>query len=262
MRWLSMGCLLATSVLVFAAAEEKSSITAQATGLTIRKPLPSKKKEAFAFSPSGTTVSVTISAPGKHILGIDTKASKLGNFSDDKKTKLDATGPFGMSWLSDFVSINAEGDQCTAEVRGSGVPAKGASKVLLKATLALKCGADEKTTEKTKLAMKKDTAAKVGAFTLKVQGESSPFGGGTIALISDTRNIKSAEFFDAKGKAIKLAGMPYWGPHFGGAGGKMQQALTYQLPQKTESVSVKFTYFNKVESVSVPVDLSMGVGLD
>jgi hypothetical protein len=262
MRWFSTLCLLAVNTMAFAAGEAKQAPTAQATGLSIRKPLPPKKKEGFVFSPAGTTLNVTISAPGRYIIGIDAKASKLDHFSDDKQTKLNGSGLFTSSWLSDYVSILPDGEQCTAEIRGTNVPVKGAGKILAKATLILKCGAGEKASEKKEIAMKKDTAVAVGAFSLRVTGEGSNFGGGSVAIVSETRNVKSAEFFDAKGNAIKTVGTPFWSPFFGGGDGKMRQALTYHLPKKIDAVSVKFTYFDKVEMVSVPFDLRVGIGLD
>ncbi len=262
MRLLGALCLFAAGTVVWAADEAKSIATAQATGLSIRKPLPPKKKERFTFAPPGTGLEVTLSAPGKFILGIDSKASKLGHFTDDKKTKLDTGGGFGgTSWLNEFTQITPDGERCAIQLTAQAPPAKDANKILVGATVVLKCGADEKATEMKKIAMKLNTQATVGAFTVKVLGEGSNFSGGQVEIQSDANNIKKAEFFDANGKAIEIAIQPFRNNPFTPAG-KMKHAISYFLPKKMDAISVKVTYFNKVESVSVPFDLSVGLGLE
>jgi hypothetical protein len=41
----------------------------------------------------------------------------------------------------------------------------------------------------------------------------------------------------------------------------MTYEVSYGLAEKVDSVTLKITYYTKVESVAVPVDLSVGVGL-
>lgn len=263
LRWLSVSCLFAAATGLLADDEKKAEVTAQATGLNIRKPLPPKKKDAFMFAPSGTTLEVTLSAPNKFILGIDAKASKLERLVDDKDTKLNAgSGTFAASmWLSDFAQITPDGERCTVQMSGQAAPAAGASKVLAKGTVVLKCGSGEKTTEKKKITIKKDAETKIGAYIAKVAGEGSAFVGPGIVILSNARDVKSVEFFDAKGTAISIIGAPYRNDVFKGPG-KTQYAITYTLPKKLDALAVKVTFFSKVESVEAPFDLSVGVGLD
>jgi hypothetical protein len=254
--------LFAAGATLSAADESKTAATARATGLTIRKPLPPKKKEMFAFNPAGTGLDVTITAPGKFILGIDAKASKLDHFTDDKKTKFDSGGGIGgMTWLSDYAQITPDGEQCTVQLSARTPPTKEANKVLVKATVVLKCGAEEKTTEMKKIAMKLNTEVAIGSYTVKVLGEGSNFSGGQVEILSETPDIKKADFFDPSGKAIEITTPPFRGNSFTPAG-KMKQSISYFLPKKMDAVSVQITYFSKVEAVSVPFDLSVGVGLD
>jgi hypothetical protein len=264
-RWLSTLCVLACAAGLFAADEKKSDVTVQATGLMVRKPVPGKKKEPapVAFTDNGSTgLDVTLTATGKFVLGIDIKASKLDHFTDDKDTKLYTPQPFG-SWLSEFPLISAEGDVCTVHVNGLTAPAKGAAKLRLKATVVLTCGADEKATDKKEIAIKKDQKETVGAFTFQVVNDGAMFGGPQIAVLSDKQNIKSVEFFDAKGEAIKLFFPPYRQNFYPTmAGGKMQYGLVGTLPKKMDSVTVKAAYFDKTEAVNAPIDLDVGVGLE
>jgi hypothetical protein len=259
-RWLSTLCLLAFAAGLFAADEKKSDITAQATGLNIRKPLPVKKKDPnFFVDPGSTALDVALSAPGKFILGIDVKKSKLDQFTDDKDTKLYTPQPFG-SWLSDFPFINPEGDVCTVHVNGATPPAKGATKLRLKATVVLTCGAGEKATDKKEIAIKKGTKETVGDFTIEVTNDGEMFGGPQVMVASDKQNLKTIEFFDAKGDPIKLFFPPF--RQTLNPGGKKQYGMLSTLPKKMDSVKVKATYFEKTEEVSAPIDLNVGVGLE
>jgi hypothetical protein len=262
MRWLSTLCLLGVAGGLLAADEKKADVKAQATALMVRKPLPPKKTDPLAFVDTGSTaLDVTLTATGKYVLGVDLKASKLEHFTDDKQTKLDSGNRFGQNWLSDYPQITPDGEQCTVHLSAPTPPAKGAAKVQVKATVVLQCGADEKATDKKEIAIKKDQKETVGAFTIQVVNDGAAFGGPQIAVISDKQIVKGAEFFDAKGEAIKLQLFPYRQNVFAGPG-KMQYSLVSTLPQKADKVSVKVNYFNKVEPVEVPLDLSVGVGLE
>jgi hypothetical protein len=268
-RWLSTFCLLACAAGLFAADEKKTDekkadVTAQATGLMVRKPVPSKKKEPVAFPDNGNTgVDVNISAPGKFILGIDVKASKLTEFTDDKDTKLYTANQFGLGWLSDFPQIGQDGDSCAVHINGQTAPGKGATKLKVKATVVLTCGSGEKATDKKEIAIKKDAKETVGDYTIQVLNDGAMFGSPQISVSGEKQNLKSLEFFDAKGEAIKLFFPPYRQTFFPTtAGGKLTYGLVAGLPKKMDSVTVKAVYFDKTEAVSAPIDLSFGVGLD
>ena len=125
------------------------------------------------------------------------------------------------------------------------------------------CGADEKATDKKEIAIKKDNKETVGAFTLQVVNDGAMFGGPQVAVISDKQNLKAVEFLDAKGDPIKLFFPPYRQNLYPTTpGGKMQYEMIGTLPKKMDAVTVKATYFDKTEAVSVPIDLNVGVGLE
>jgi len=261
-HWLSTLCLLTCAAGLSVADEPKSEVTAQATGLMVRKPLPAKKKEPVGFVDNGSTgLDVSLSTPGKYVLDIDTKASKLDHFTDDKDTKFYTADRFGMTWLSDFPQITPEGDVCTVHFNGQVAPAKGATKLKLKATVVLTCGPDEKATDKKEIAIKKDQKETVGAYTIQVLNDGAMFGGPQIAVVSDKQNLKGLEFFDAKGEAIKLFFPPYR-QNFFPTPMKKQYGLVGTLPKKMDTVTVKVLYFDKTEALSVPIDLNVGVGLE
>ena len=148
------------------------------------------------------------------------------------------------------------------ELRSDAVPAKGAGKITLKAKLAIKCGSGEKThTEK--VALKAGTQIKFPPAPMKVnsvKGESWGSMKMTFTITSDkpTESIKKIVFLGADGKEIKHSQL---GRGRSGFGGKMTYETSYGLAKKVDSITLKITYYTKVESVAVPVDLSLGVGL-
>lgn len=261
MRWLSIPCLLTVFATLCAAEDKKADITAQVTYLYVRKPLPPKKAPPGGFfDKGGAGLGVTLTAPGKYVLGLDTKASKLDHFRDDKGTKLFTPGGFGMGWLSESPQISPEGDQCTISVNATAPPAKGALKIEVKGTVILKCGSDEKKSDKKEIAIKKNQKETVGDFTVTVSNDGSMFGTPQLFIVSDKPNLKGVEMTDDKGGEIK----PFFPPSRGAFqdAGKTKYGLAVTLPKKMTAVTVKVIYFSKTEDVEAPLDLSIGVGLE
>ena len=267
MRWFSTLCLFAATTGFLAAEDkkaddEKMSAKIRAIGLTLRKPLPAKPG-AFAYTPNGVTMDLVVTQPGKFLVALDTKESKLDSFTDDKKNNLyKKAGLFGGSseWISGYLTqFSPDGEQCTLQITAANPPGKGAEKILVKASLVLKCGSEEKTTDKKEIALKTNEEVSVGDFKMKVNS-AAQFGAG-LAVQSAEPNVKSIEFFDADGKALKLAPGGRSTNNFA-PGGKPLSFVSYFLNQKMDKVSFKITYFNKIESVTVPVDLRVGLDLE
>ena len=264
MRWLSAPCLfVAVAGLSIAGdkkeAADKDVAKIQVTRLEVRKPPPQKAGGPFQMS-DGITLAIMVSPPGKHVTGVDVKASKLDSLTDDKKNNLYKKPAFsfgGADWLSEFAQYSPDGDSVTVLVSANKTPGSGASKVLLKASLVLNCGTDEKATDKKEIALKPKEEIALGSFKVQI----SPFSANQVLVISDKENIKNVEFFDDKGKKLMLgAASRLFAPP--GANKKTQYTYSYFLFQKMEKVSVKINYFDKVEKATVPLDLRVGVGLD
>lgn len=183
-------------------AADKDAAKIRVTRLEIRKPPPQKAGGPFQMSP-GIALGIMVNPPGKHITGIDVRASKLDSLTDDKKNNLHKKPAFsfgGSNWLSEFAQYSPEGDSVTVLVSANNVPGSGASKVLLKASLVLHCGADEKATDKKEIALKPKEEIALGSFKVQI----SPFSANQVLVISDKENIKNVEFFDDKGKKLVL----------------------------------------------------------
>src|SRR5579884_1675053 len=176
MRPLSALCLFAVSTAFLAAddkkpSDDKTSAKVQAIGLNIRM-APHVKSGPSMFMPTGVTMDLAISQPGRFIVGVDAKASKLESFTDDKSNSLykKPVGIFGAqsNWINEYATqYGPEGGQCTIQIAAGNPPGKGAGKIQVKASLVVKCGSEEKTTEKKELAIKMNEEVSVGDFKVR-----------------------------------------------------------------------------------------------
>jgi hypothetical protein len=240
--------------------DDTKPASARVVSLHIVKPEEKDRDVSFEFFSPSTTVQALVTLPGKVILGVDQKASKLTSFTDDKKTDLTKSKVktfFTIPWLDAYASISKDKHSCAVRLRGQNAPAAGASKIRLKASLVVVCGSGEKTAEKKDVKVEKGTKEKVGPVELEVP---APFPGGSYQVVfrSDLPVIKNVEFLDADGKAVKSFGGFTQPPLFDNA----KYQTTYTLTdKKVTKVTVKLTYYEKTEKVKVPLDLSFGVGL-
>src|SRR5262245_43512899 len=85
---LCLAGLFLCSTLGLTADDDKTKASAKVIGLDIHR--ANVSEQIFSFNP-GTSVEMLLSQPGKFILGLDPKASKLESFTDDKKTDLTST---------------------------------------------------------------------------------------------------------------------------------------------------------------------------
>lgn len=262
MRWLSAPCLLAAATALLASdeksAKDKKAAKIQVTSLNIFK-APPAKPGTFMLRSNGIFMEIMIALPGRFITGLDAKAGKLDSFSDDKNNALFKKGGGlfggGASWLNEFgMRFDPDGESVAVQIQGTNAPGKDAEKILLKGSLSVRCGSDAKTTDAKELVVKAKAEAEVGPFKARV-GQF-----GNIEIWSSEENIKKVEFLDDKGKPI-MAGPP-GRTRSPSKQEKLAHGYSYFLIGKHEKLSIKIHYFTKVETVKVPVDLRVGLGLE
>lgn len=262
-RCLSILGLLTAGVVLFAAddnkaADAKASAKVQVTALNIFK-APPPKPGVFMMRSNGMRMEVMVSLPKRFITGVDVKASKLDRFADDKDNVLykKSSNLFGggPNWLAEFgMRFDPDGESVAVQIQGTSPPGKGAAKIILKGSLNVKYGMDEKVADAKELTLKPKEEAGVGPFKVRV----SQFG--NLEVASSEENIKKVEFFDDKGKAISMA--PPSRSHNPTAKEKYPHVYACFLFGKHEKLAVKIHYFTKVEAVNVPLDLRIGMGLE
>lgn len=262
MRWLSTLCLFAVCVAVPAADEKKASddkksAKVKVTSLSISK-APPAKRGTFG-RPNGVRMETMVSLPGRFIVGLDPKTAKLDSFTDDKSNVLFKKGGGlfgGANWLTEFgMLFDPDGESVAFEIIGTNPPGKGAEKILLKGSLNVKVGSEEKATDKKEMALKPKEEAEVGPFKVQVNQFVN-----RVEVLTDEENIKKVEFFDDKDKPIQ-SGRP-GRARVPADKGKMVHQYSYFLIGNPKKFTIKVHYFTKVESVTVPLDLRVGLDLE
>lgn len=220
-----------------------------------------KLKDKEPTTSSYTTLSLRLAHPGKYILGLD-PASKVSEMKDDKGNSLLGDGAFKPNF---YASSSATKDRSAILVTVStyaGNPAKGSSKVIVKGDIVLRCGLDAKSTEEKdvefKVHKKDDADTTVGDFALRVTAEKG-FGfnaGAVFTLTTEKPGIKAISVKDEDGNSIEAV-FSYSSPIFN----TKKTTYHYTLSRQVKKGKITITYFNKEEKVTVPVDLSVGVGL-
>lgn len=262
-RWLSILGLLAAGTAVWAADDNKSAVNKnapkiQVISLSIHK-APPPKPNSFMASFDGVHMDVMVSVPKRFITGVDVKASKLDRFTDDKDNALYKKGGGlfggGPEWLSNMgMRFDADGETFTIHIQGNKLPGKGAGKIIFKGSVNVKCGAEEKATDAKELTMKPKEEVDIGPFKLR----RNQFGG--IEILSSNENIKKIDILDDKGKPIMTSPPTHVRSPLPNE--KLPYVYSLFLFGKRDKVSVKVHYFAKVETISVPLDLRVGLSLE
>jgi len=156
-----------------------------------------------------------------------------------------------------------DGHVCVVDVQGSTPPAKGAKILRLTASLVMKCAEGEKTVVQKDLKLEKGAKLTAGSVPWTIQKVGKPGWGDAKLAVSVTGKvshdaIKKLVFLDAAGKEIKHS---IGSRSSGGFMGRMTYGVTYNLKKKVDVVTVKVIYFEKTETITIPVDLEIGVGL-
>ena len=238
----------------------------EVAGLSVARPMPGDKfgRSMARGIDSGTTVALRIVQPAKTMVRVDEDASKLEAFADDQGTDLSKTASrFGPRWLS-WGSFSEDGHTYRFSIVNSKkVPAAGTKHVHVKARIAVECGSDVKTAEAKDVALKKGTALTVGPLKMTVGDVKD---GGfqskmTVELSSKQpfTAVRKVTFLGPDGKVIKHrgAGSGSWSV-FGKA---KTYTVSYGLAEKVDTVTVRFEYYGKVEKITVPIDVKVGLGL-
>jgi len=262
-------CAVAAAAIVVAAAgplDEDDRAAVQVVGLAVARPLPGDKgKQSLTGHRTGTVLTLAVTRPGKHLLGIDEKLSVLEAFTDDRGTKLVGESDRMLRTYFDGKTWTApDGKRCLFEVLSRRVPARGARRVTLKGRMVVQCGRDGATAEQAHFRLAKDSRLKIGPAPMKVTGvqrgdKTTIF---TMSTKSAVDRIAAIRFYEADGNEIDTqlldkAVVGFMGNTFY----DWTYCLKTDKPRYVESVTARVEYFNKIEKIAVPVNVSAGVGL-
>ncbi|NLS95310.1 MAG: hypothetical protein GXX96_24480 [Planctomycetaceae bacterium] len=254
---------------VFAAEESApQGVTVTPQGLRIVKPAPPEqdKLRAFNWSP-GTSVSLLVSAPQGGLIAVDSEASKLTMFLDDKRTDLrkEESGQQGFGPSSGFgmmPSISDDGKYCSIDVEAPRVPTAGATRVAVAGELALSVASQKKDFTAEGVALKKGTKVKAGQIPFTITAVGKPdWGDAPLAVTLEAKQeldaVADIQFFDASGTKIESERSSEGSMGFGE---KVTVTQTYNLGKKVDSCDITVTYWADRKKLVVPFKLVLGLG--
>ena len=236
-------------------------------GLSIA--LPDKSGEpgrsmAFGVLP-GTAVFFSISDNNRFFVKLDTEASKLESFTDDKGMNLlKQEGWAGSMGFGSFPKIAKDGHTCALDVHVNNPPSPGARELTIKGRAVLLCGGPIKQAQQKDVALTKGTKVSAGAFEADISDvREENYGNGKVTMVAFKGDkspdaVKSVTFLGPDGKAVEsdLTMTGHMG--FAGSGSYMQE---YSLKSKPDAVTIVVDYFQTMDKLEVPIDATVSVGL-
>ena len=253
-----------------ATAKTEAAAKVEVVGLSLEKALenqpPGQQMRFGQFPTEGTSVTLLVSHPGKTILGLDEKKSRLTSFTDDKKADLLKARPkpknqgvafnFGPANGSPLkVENRPDGHSCWVKVLGPTLPAPGASKITVKGQLVLNCAATVKTAEHKNVALTNGTKIKAGSIPISVIA-GPPEAGFALEVDGPISVLKSVTFFDAEGKEMKSQSN---GTSSYTIGNTTRSSQSFSFGKPVAKATIRVTYFD-TEVLIVPIDVAVGVG--
>ncbi len=252
---LLLAALASLAVVTYAApATAPAPAKIEAVGLRIVAEALNKDDSTRAFNwTAGTTLALRLTIPEGSVLALTSK--KINSLKDDKGTDLTK----GLSQFDGFPRISVDSKSFLVEVETSTLPAKGATKLTLKADLTLSVGTTKKSTTLDNVALKEGTLIKGSGIQFKITKVSKPdFGEDEmqITLHSDkpTESLAAIEFQDAQGKTLKAqrAGSSSYGDSID---------IDYAFPKKTATAKIILTEWIDAKPLTIPVNLTIPLGL-
>ena len=260
----AMRCTISAALIALSTASFVAAQTPQVEPIKLEVRRKPTLKGVDAFGEPGVTLEVAVRAPGKPLLSVDTEQSKLVRFRDDKGTDLAKGASKGFFfWVSKRSSFgDAPKDACVLEFQTKGLPAKGAGRIELVAEVAMRSASGTASAQQ-EVKLKEGAKISCGPVPMFLSSvDDSEFDGSEVTVQVSAKEpmdaVKEIEFLDAQGAPMKAESM---GSSSFGFGGKKTYSRAFGLPSRPKSLTVKVTYFREVETVQVPVKLSLGMGL-
>lgn len=234
-------------------------------GLSIVRPDPAEKFGGSMVSgrPSGTEVHVRITTKALTFVRVNKEASTLQQFADDKGQTLAKPGPgeFSGGWLA-WPKIADDGKRLQFQIASKKMPSAGAMKLLAKAKLAVLCGSGVKTSQQA-ATLKVGQKVAIGPIPVTIEKVGKPdWGDEKMAVAFKAQQswaaIRKLTFIGPDGKEIESNVGSTMTSSFGG-----RQIVTkeYRLKEKVSQVTIKTEYYEKIQPVTIPLNLNVGLGL-
>lgn len=249
------------------APEAVAAATVEVLGLHVHRPLSEELRKQFSRRPEGerrvppaTRVTLLLTVPGRNLIDIDPGDLRVTSLVDDRGADLSAGAKMTLRSRDAFPAdgaIGPDGHHASFEIGIPAPPGPGATSLKFKGTLKVRTGLDEKSVEVKAFPMKIGSEIAAGAATLRLKsiGASGERTVMTFALSGAYRSIREVTMFDKDGNALST------NPRSQAAIADRPPEMLHFLPAGINGVTVRVTYFDKVEAVTVPIEFEAGVGL-
>lgn len=256
----------------------ESGIRVEFIGLEVgraRPTVPEDEEEDGFDIPEGiegTLLRFWLHAPNRKMIAIDDELSKVVSMVDDKGTTFAASQDdrpakgFGLlgklrKQMSDTsMSFYPSAHMRTGDLEISvpTCPAPGAREIRLEASIVVKCGSGEVRDEARDVTLATGSTFTTGDIAWEVK-RAEPFAQmgmkmrATLVTDFPYESLASLECLDEDGEPIDTIE-----PAIIPGAGKVQVYL--MMPEEMKTIGFRATYFKKLETVTVPIKLTTGVG--
>ena len=216
----------------------------------------------------GTRIALVVSRPSGGLIDFNSRAAHLTTFADDKGTDLLVAPkpPTGDRPSAGIVSIITDnGTAASVSIDSPCLPAKGARTLTVRGVLVFRVATEQAAAEQADVPLAQGAPIAAGPYHLRIDELSKRDDPGNSDAVSITLrahqelwSIASITFLDPAGKEVP-AFKCSWSN--GGDGDNLQAYQTYNLARKPERVTVRITYWSNPQTIQVPVDLTIGLGL-
>lgn len=271
MKRLSVAAVMIGAVVVMAASRARSPAPADdggagvaVVGLQIAKPLQpaDRREQSLTGRKTGTVLTLRVTRAGKHFLGLDAKASKLTTFADDRGAALvDDAAKALKTWAEGPCWVSPTGQHCILDLLALQTPSAGASQIRLKAELILNCGLDGVTAERPDFRFEKDARLALVPGSPMTVADVRFDANATYVTFSMQKipdNVAAVSFLGRDGKEIDMQELSR------SVVGFMDETIyeiTYGLRNRVQAATIRVKYFRRIEKLTVPVDIAVGIGL-
>ncbi len=215
---------------------------------------------------AGTSVFFVADLAGQHVLEVLKDECRLAAFTDDTGKVLLESGQadrWGFRGLSD-TNISEDGRQAQFGFSAEETPAEGATAIKIAATMVFLVGVEEDTASAEGVALAEGGSIAVGDYVFEITGVDDEPWGDDAAIAIDLESstsfvaIKAIRFFNAASDEV-AAETTSWGRY--GGDSDYTYTRTINLAEALETATVTIEYYSKTEEVTVPLDVTVGVGL-
>jgi hypothetical protein len=187
---------------------------------------------------------------------------RVVRFGDDLETDLGSGRQAKRSGFDEATQtlVSPDRKSCEFWLYSEKLPKSGAGEIRINGTLPLRVGGGEKSFEVKDAMLKLGRKFEVGGLTLMVDGlhgDGSENGGMSVSMSSDRPldDVRRIELFDAEGKPLATRTDTGYGRR------RDTNRIYVSVSRKATVGSMKIVLFEKVETVQVPVELTVKAGI-